>query len=319
MGVDGLERLYGSPQQQMEMLRVRLEELAPRLVSGVRFGYAPGKFAAWAAVRLATGPTDGEVDKTKGMTSAVYVAPSDLSSFLSQQPVDVLPVSPRMIQRLHRLGIKCLGHLIVMSEQGLVTQFGVDGRRALMWAKAERIDRVKSEPRERPIRVMLDFPVPISRFEILHSALDQLLGWALSHSGRRGKSVRGIKLSAQLEDGGSWSIRSTLRDPTSKAERLGVFLRSRIALSPPSCAVTHLRLEFFRFGPESVQADLFDPKENVPRVIGSIDTKDGELLPAFKDAARQLRLRLGGAAVYRVFELEPTSRLPEHRYALMEL
>ncbi len=310
VGVDGLERLYGPPGRQIAGLRARLEALSPWLASSARIGCAPGKFAAWVAARSAERARPG---------AAVCVTPADLAAFLAPQPVDVLPVSPRVAGRLKRLGVRRLGQLVRMPEPALVSQFGTDGRRALAWARGTRIDRVRPEAPARPIRVALDFPSPIGQLELLHAALDRLIGRALEHPRRRGKSVRGLRVSASLEDGGSWSIRAVTREPTSEPERLGAFLRSRIALDRPRRAVETLRLELFRFGPASAQTGLFDPREGAARALGSLETKDGELLPAFRRAARLLRLRLGGAALFRVLELEPNSRIPERRHALMEI
>ena len=307
VGVDGLERLYGRPERQIAGLRARLEALSPWLASSARIGYAPGKFAAWVAARSARSG------------AAVCVAPGDLAAFLARQPVDVLPVSPRMVGRLKRLGVERLGQLVRIPEPALVSQFGADGHRALAWARGSRIDRVRPEAPARPIQVALDFPSPIGQLELLHAALDRLIARALEHPRRRGKSVRGLRVSASLEGGGSWSIRAIAREPTSEPARIGTFLRSRIALDQPRRAVETLRLEFFRFGPASAQTGLFDPREGAPRVLGSLETRNGELLPPFRRAARLLRLQLGGAALYRVLELEPESRLPERRHALMEL
>ena len=307
VGIDGLERLYGPPERQISGLRVRLEALSPWLASSARIGYAPGKFAAWVAARSGR------------PGAAACVAPADLAAFLARQPVDVLPVSPRMVGRLKRLGVVRLEQLVRMPEPALVSQFGADGRRALAWARGSRIDHVRPEAPARPIRVALDFPSPIGQLELLHAALDRLIARALEHPRRRGKSVRGLRVSASLEDGGSWSIRAIAREPTSEPARIGAFLRSRIALDRPRRAVETLRLECFRFGPASAQTGLFDPKEGAPRALGSLETRSGELLPPFRRAARVLRLRLGGAALYRVLELEPNSRLPERRHALMEL
>ena len=312
VGVDGLERLYGPPERQIAGLRARLDALSPRLAASARIGCAPGKFAAWVAARSA-GSGSGRP------AAAVCVAPAGLAAFLARQPVEVLPVSPRMVRRLRRLGVGRLEGLVRMPEPALVSQFGADGRRALAWARGERIDHVRPARPARPIRVALDFPSPIGQLELLHAALDRLIGRALEHPRRRGKSVRGLRVSASLEDGGSWSIRAMAREPTSESERIGAFLRSRIALDRPRRAVETLRLEFFRFGPASAQIGLFDPKAGAPRAFGSLDTKDGELLPAFRRAARVLRLRLGAAALYRVLELEPNSRLPERRHALIEI
>ena len=319
VGVDGLERLYGPPERQVAGLRARLRELSPWLASSARIGYAPGKFAAWVAARSAEPARAGGSARRGRSAGAVCVAPAGLAAFLARQPVEVLPVSPRMVRRLRRLGIGRLEGLVRMPEPALVSQFGADGRRALAWARGERIDHVRPARPARPIRVALDFPSPIGQIELLYAALDRLIARALAHPRRRGKSVRGLRVSASLEDGGSWSIRALARDPTSEPARLGAFLRSRIALDRPRRAVEALRLEVFRFGPASAQTGLFDPRRGAPRVLGSLETRSGELLPPLRRAARILRLRLGAAALYRVLELEPNSRLPERRHALMEL
>ena len=106
------------------------------------------------------------------------------------------------------------------------------------------------------------------------------------------------------------TIRAITRDPTSEAEAIAAFLRSRIALSQPQRAVETLRLELFRFGPASDQVGLFDPKQGAPRAHGSIETAEGELLPAFKHAAHLLRLRLGGGRDTEVRRLDWDGSLP---------
>lgn len=308
VGVDGLDRLYGPPGGQIDDLEARLRDRFPATVlEGVRFGYAPGKFASWVAARAA--PPGGRT----------IVPIGRLPVFLAGQPVDVLPVSPRMIQRLRRLGVDRLDRFVELPEPALVAQFGADGRRALQWATGRRVDRVIPERRERPVRVSLDFPAPVGQLELLHGALDRLIARALRRTRGSARSVRGVRVGARLEDGGSWSIRAILKDPTGRSDRLGAFLRSRIALSPPPRAVLELRLEFFRFGPPAAQTDLFDPRQDAPRVTGALETRDGELLPPLREASRQLRLRLGRGVLYRVLELEPHSRIPERRHALLEI
>jgi len=308
VGVDGLERLYGPPEGQIDDLEVRLGDRFPAAaLEHVRFGYAPGKFGSWVAARAA--PPGGRI----------IVPAGRLPVFLAGQPVDVLPVSPRMIQRLRRLGVDRLDRFVELPEPALIAQFGADGRRALEWATGRRVDRVYPERRERPVRVSLDFPAPVGQIELLHGALDRLIARALRRTKGSGRSVCGIRVGARLEDGGSWSIRAILKDPTGRPDRLGAFLRSRIALSPPPRAVLELSLEFFRFGPSAAQTDLFDPRHDAPRVTGSLETRDGELLPPLREASRQLRLRLGEGVLYRVLELEPHSRIPERRHALLEI
>lgn len=308
VGTNGLERLYGSPRDQIADLLTHLARGFPsRLTADLRVGYAPGKFGAWVAVSRA------------GPRNPVMVSEERLVPFLADRPVSVLPVNPRMVRRLEQLGIARLGQLARLPEPALIAQFGADGRRALAWATGRRIDPVHARRRIRPVRVSLDFPAPVGQLEMLHAAVDHLLERGLARPARRGRSVRGVRLGATLEDGRSWYVRTILRDPTSTKESLGFVLRSRIALHPPPRAVESLSLEFFRFGPPSAQTDLFEPKRDARRKFDGLETAEGTLLPPVREAARTLKLRLGHGALYRVLELQPVSRIPERRHALLEL
>ena len=44
---------------------------------------------------------------------------------------------------------------------------------------------------------------------------------------------------------------------------------------------------------------------------------DGQIPPSLRDAVRELTLRLGDSPLYRVVELDPWSRIPERRHALL--
>ncbi len=277
------------------------------LIDELRVGCAPGKFGAWVAGSQAR-PRD-----------PLLVSEKRLASFLAGRSVTVLPVNPRMVRRLEQLGIIRLGQLTKLPEPALIAQFGADGERALAWATGRRIDPVRPMHRARPVRASLDFPAPIGQLEMLHAAVDHLLERGLAQPARRGRSVRGVRLGAVLEDGGSWSVRFILREPTGLKSRLGFVLRSRIALSPPPRAVEKLGLEFFRFGSPSVQTDLFGSQRDSKRKFGGLETVEGTLLPPLRDAARTLKLRLGSGALYRVLELQRGSRIPERRHALLEL
>jgi len=308
IGIDGLERLYGAPADQVADLLRHLGRKFPHdLTDELRVGCAPGKFGAWVA---------GSQARPR---NPLLVSEKRLAPFLADRSVKVLPVNPRMVRRLEQLGIVLLGQLTRLPEPALIAQFGADGGRALAWATGRRIDPVRPLHRARPVRASLDFPAPIGQLEMLHAAIDHLLERGLAQPARRGRSVRGIRLGAALEDGGSWSVRTILRDPTSRKTRLGFVLRSRIALSPPPRAVESLGLEFFRFGSPSVQTDLFGSKLDAKRGFGGLETAEGTLLPPLRDAARTLKLRLGDGVLYRVLEMQPGSRIPERRHALLEL
>jgi nucleotidyltransferase/DNA polymerase involved in DNA repair len=306
LGMDGLGRLYGSPPRQARRaLEALFGVFPPPLVAATRAGWAPGKLGAWVAAAGA-GPGD-----------PVVVTDAELAGFLAGCPVGALPVGEAMLDRLERLGVRTLGELALLPEPALVGQFGEEGGRAWAWAKGERIDPVRPRHRPRPIRVSLDFPTPVGQIETLHGALDRLLERALSRPARRGRSVVGVRLGGQLEGGGSWSVETILKEPTSRRADLAFTLRSRMALAPPARAVETLLLEIFQFGAPTHQSDLFDRREAGGRSAGGAGLADGEVPPSLKEAVKELTLRLGHSPLYRVVEVDPWSRIPERRHALM--
>jgi len=306
LGMDGLERLYGSPRAQAERALHALFRVFPApLVASTRAGMAPGKFGAWVAA-------------ASGRPGVPTVVPEEgLVPFLASRPVGSLPVDPLVIQRLERLGVATLGALARLPEAALVAQFGDEGRSALAWATGRRIDPVRPWHRPRPIRVSLDFPTPVGLTETLHVALDRLVERALSRPARRGRSVTAVRLGARLEGGGSWFVEAVLREPTATRDKIASPLRGKMALAPPPRAVETLLLELTRFGAPSAQTGLFDRKEESGRAEAGRDLANGEVPASLKDAIKELKLRLGHAPLYRVVEVDPWSRIPERRHALL--
>jgi DNA polymerase-4/protein ImuB len=306
LGMDGLGRLFGSPSRQVDRaLRALFRVFPAPLVAATRAGMAPGKFGAWVASAAASA---GE---------PVIVPEERLVPFLGRCPVNVLPVDALVVERLERLGIHTLGELARFPEPSLVAQFGEDGRSALAWSTGRRIDTVRPWHRPRPIRASLEFSNPVGLVETLHGALDRLIERALSRPARRGRSVTGARLGAHLEGGGSWFVETVLRDPTSSRERIAAPLRVKMAASPPPKAVETLLLELTHFGAPSAQTGLFDRKDESGREAGGHDLAQGEVPPSLRDAVKELKLRLGHTPLYRVVEVDPWSRIPERRHALL--
>ena len=306
LGMDGLGRLFGSPPRQIDRALRSLFRIFPTpLVAATRAGMAPGKFGAWVAAAAAR---SGE---------PVIVSEEKLVRFLGRCPVNALPVDPLIVQRLERLGIGTLGELCRFPEPALVAQFGEAGRNALAWSAGRRIDPVRPWHRPRPIRVSLEFSDPVGLTETLHGTLDRLVERALSRPARRGRSVTGVRMGAHLEGGGSWFVETVLREPTANRERIAAPLRAKMAISPPPKAVDTLLLELTHFGAPSAQTGLFDRKDESGRAAGGLELNQGEIPPSLRDAVKELKLRLGHSPLYRVVEVDPWSRIPERRHALL--
>ena len=306
LGMDGLARLYGSPPNQVRRVQRALFRVLPApLVAATRVGVASGKFGAWVAAAEAR-PGD-----------PVIVPDAALKAFLAGRPVSALPVEESTLDRLERLGVKTLGELVRFPAPALIAQFGEEGGRARAWATGERIDPVRPCHRPHPVRVALDFAVPVGQVETLHGALDRLLERALARPERRGRSVAAVRVVGRLEGGGSWLVEVVLREPTARREALAFPVRSRMELAPPPRAVESLAVELFRFGPPSSQTGMFDRKDEAGRPEGGRDLSDGEVPHSLRDAVRELKLRLGHSPLYRVVEVDPLSRIPERRHALL--
>lgn len=310
VGMDGLGRLHGSPERQVERVLHSLLEPLPRpLVAAVRAGWAPGTFGARVAA----------VSARPG--APVLVREEELPSFLAPRPISTLPLPGEVLERLHRLGVDTLGALGALPPQELLRQFGPAGPEARALARGERIDPVRARHRPRPIRVSMDFPSPVGDREILDRGVDRLLERGLAHRERRERSIRGVRLGGHLEGGGSWTVRVTLREPSARVETLAYPLRSRIRLSPPPRALESLFVEFFDFGVPALQPMLFERRDGGARSrTGTGDAfSDGEISQALREAVRELKLKLGHSPLYRVVEVDPWSRIPERRHALLAL
>ena len=306
LGTDGLDRLFGSPARQARLALRALFRIFPRpLVASTRAGMAPGKFGAWVAAAAAR---SGEPK---------IISEQELPAFLGSCPVSALPVDALVVQRLERLGVRTLDGLRRFPEPSLVAQFGEDGRNALAWATGRRIDPVRPWHRPKPIRVTMDFPNPVGLLATLHSGLDRLIERALSRPSRRGRSVTSARMGAQLEGGGSWFVEAVLKDPTSQRERIASPLRMKMEIAPPPRAVETLILEFTQFGAPSTQTGLFDRKDESGRSTAGRDMQQGEVPSTLRDAIKELKLRLGHSPLYRVVEIDPWSRIPERRHALL--
>jgi DNA polymerase-4/protein ImuB len=138
---------------------------------------------------------------------------------------------------------------------------------------------------------------------MLTIAVTRLVLRAFVRATLRNRHVRQARLRATLEGGQSWEQTATLREPGGH-KRLIAALGYRIqGLALPGPVET-LTLE----------------------LSGLIDaTSRQELLPGFhsrrpwqlEEASRQLKQRFGTSGLYRVAEVEPWSRLPERRQALI--
>ena len=286
--VDGLEGCYGS----QEALAAALLACAPASLQP-RLGIASGKFAALVAARQ-TGPG--------GVAS---VAPGEVERFLAAQPVAMLPVPEEMLRRLRLLGIGTLGALGALPRPALAAQFGPTGAEA--WELALGRDRSPLRARRKVERVVekLVFESPLASREALLVAAEQALGRALRQPAMTGRAIRQAVLRTETERGACWERTVTFKEALAERGRLWTALRTVLTEAQLPGPVSRLEVELA--GLVAAQGRQL-----------ALPVGRRRLREQLEEALRQLKARYGYCPVGRVVEVEPWSRIPEQRLALID-
>ena len=281
----GLRGLWGGTEGVMD--RARRE-----LGGDVRIGGAPGRFCAFVAAGQDHGPIVPEGGAQR------FLAPLPVSLLCgrlgSEVEADDLP------NELERLGISTLGRLAGLPRDAVADRFGRLGLRARQLARGED-EPLRPRRIGEAVAVELELPEAVTGQQ-LERALELLISRLLAHGGRRGRTLRALRLSARLAAGGGWRRQVALRRASADRSRLADALLPHLALLPAPAAT--LRLEAVALGPETgEQLTLSGPEQ--------------ERRQRISEAVRQTRSAAGADSVLRVLEVDPESRIPERREVLM--
>jgi len=320
VGVDGLERLFGRPEQVLVVIDEVLGEAwvvddercrdggdgkrgdgtTERRNDGVvwRLGWARGKFPSWVAA-------------TRAKPGNPVVVPNDqLAEFLKAQRIGALPLEPDTHRRLWQLGLRLLGDLAALPEQAVVSQFGREGLLAWRLAAGAIVEPVIGKETPLPILAPMDFPTPIVDQGIIANTIGKLTEQALRHPRRTGWRVRSVRVRATLEHGSSWMIDAVLKDPSASRAHIAAPLIVKLGQSPPTGGVQHLTVEFTAFVRGTKELQLFARDAAAAARTGQ--------RRALRWAAREIKTRLKQSMLHHIIEVHPWSRIPERRYALID-
>jgi protein ImuB len=279
-----------------------------------RFGVAPSRFAAVAAATrarvrrpeiVAGGPgglagglrwrddnAGGAQDRER---ARAYLAPLPVALLRARPALEDLP------EALERLGVKTFGELAELPVGGLADRFGKAG--LLAYELANGGDSALSpRPASEFLREALELPEAASGLQ-LERGLGLLIDRLLARRERRGRTLRGVVISAVLvEQGGTWREQVVFRDALADPVRMRLALAPRLATMPAPAEVLRLAVE--RFGPlaSDQRALLDDPA--------------AARAARLREAIRQARAAAGPDAALRILEVDPDSRFPERRAVL---
>ena len=284
--IAGLERHYPSPDAIAEAL---LACVSPILRP--RAGLAPTRFTAWVAARMAAPGT------------VLTIQPDEVMTTLGPLPASWLPLEPTTLLKLDRLGLRTLAELRDLPATALQARFGPAGREAHACASGQDERRVYPRTIVESVREEFRLPAPMASRDMLLLAIRQLVIRAFNRPALKHRHIRQARIRIAIEGGHSWERELTFREPVG-SQRLIETLRSRLqAIELPGPA-------------EMIHLDLIG-------IAGEIATQ--ELIPLLRpkqdrpliEAARQLKQRYGESPLAHIVEVEPWSRIPERRFALI--
>lgn len=297
--LDNLTLLFGGEEHLTKALLAAVPaHFAPRM------GIGPVKFLA----SVSPGGSGAALRAQRATGDGPAMAPAGAAGYLRALPVDVLPVAWELKERLRAFGLHTLGDVARLPVGPLQAQFGRHGR--LVWELTHGIDRRPFLPRshEEVVEAAMAFPTPTASTGALVTAVDGLLRRTFAQPGMRGRFARVCTLHASLHQAGprapDWQRRMAFREPVGERAKALALIKHTLEGRPPPGPLESLRITLSGLtGEAGRQESLFS------------DVRRQENL---NEALRQLQARLGKQPpVYHIREVEPWSRLPERRRALV--
>jgi len=287
VGIWGLEGLYGDDAHVVRLLASAIDSF------DLRIGVGDNKWLAYAASLLSRANSGRKVTGEPGR-------------FLDRFPVDSLPAPYSLIKRLHAFGLTTMGHIADIPRGPMEAQFGQAGGTA--WDLANGIDDRPLMPKRSVLGVSeyLDFPDPTVSLATIVPAIESLLGRAYARSQLSRRFARQANIQSQVFQHAPWTMRVPFKDPAGNKNQALFAIKSKLDM-----------------------AVIPGPLEDIHLTLSGITGEAGRQESMWKEVKRdenlqetisQLRARLKMAPpIYQVRELEPWSRIPERRYALVQM
>lgn len=287
IGLGGLGTMYKGHNNLISLL---LDTVPPAF--NPRIGVANAKFPAYVAA-------------TRSMEGRALRVPEDISMFLENISVDILPMSWTNRRRLHGFGLHTMGQVASQSVGAMQAQFGVDGK--IAWELSRGVDESLITPIRLPeeVKESLTFPVPTANLFIIVSAMEVLLGRAFDNSSVRGRYFRKVSIEANIVNRTPWTKQVVFKSPVDSKEKSIFVLKNtleRVKFSGPLEDLTLILTG--STGQAGIQASFF---------------KDVRKKEQLREMMEHLQVKLcKSPPVYKIMEMEPWSRIPERRHALVQ-
>jgi len=302
-GIWGLEKLYGDDARIVHVLASAI----PRPSTGTSTSSARGSGQRFD-IRIGVGENKwlAYVAASTSQPGAARKVTGEPGRFMSRFPVELLPVDYPAIQRLHSFGLHRMENIAALPRSAVQAQFGKTG--ALAWDLANGFDDRPLLPRrtQQAVSEHLTFPDATASMAAILPAIENLLSRAFNRPHLAKRYARETLLEARVLRHPPWTLRVAFKEPAGSPVRALFAIKAKldgVALPGP----------------------LEDMRLTLTGLTGQAGRQESlwtEVLreQQLHDTLAQLQARLGTPPpIYRVREIEPWSRIPERRHALVQL
>jgi protein ImuB len=253
LDIQGMDGLFGSPETLATKLRQRASThgLLTNVATSMNF------HAAICAAR--------------GMSGVNSLKPGEEASTLSQLPLYVLDLTPKMEDTFRLWGIRNCGMLAALPERELVARVGFEGQKLRALARGQyphHFRPIEQDFASQLVEVIeLDHPVEVIEppLFLLARLLDQLL----LRTQTRSLAIASIEVQLKLDQTSKGQAGHHIRTirpalPSQDARRLLKLIQLDLESHPPGAAVLALTMRVTSARPHVVQHGLFVPQGPEP-------------------------------------------------------
>ena len=199
-----------------------------------------------------------------------------------------------------------MGRIADIPRGPMEAQFGQAG--GIAWDLANGIDHRPLMPKRSVLIVSehLDFPDPTASMATIVLAIESLLNRAYGRSQLLGRFARQMSIQSQVFQHAPWTMSMAFKEPVGNKNQALFAIKSKLDITviPGPLEDMHITLSGIT-GEAGRQESMWKEVK-----------RDTDL----QETINQLRYRLRTTPpIYQVRELEPWSRIPERRYALVQI
>jgi DNA polymerase-4/protein ImuB len=287
IGLDGMQLIY-----ENDAVLVKAVQTAVPAVFNAHIGIAEDKFPAYLAA------WHSPAGSYKTLTG-------DLAAFLNDLTCDLLPVSLKTKEKLHSFGLHKLGQVAALLPGPLQAQFGPEGQR--IWELANGHDDTPLYPRltEETIEESTTLSSMTASLDVIMVSIEAMLSRVFVRFEAKGMGIRSVHLWTRTWLREHWEKNIQFKEPALNTKTALSRIKLIMENSPQPGPVEQLGMKITGLG---------RPNGRQKSLLNDVRAKDNLL-----DDVKQLEFRLGGTQLYKIKEIEPWSRIPERRYALIPL